>query len=228
MSMPQGEELRRLYQARFKHQRDYREAVWRILITEVFQRFVKDSDTVLDLGCGYGEFIRQIRCGRKLAMDLNPDAPRLVGSCAECLVHDCSQPWPLSDGSLDVVFTSNFFEHLADKAALGNTLHEGHRCLRPGGRLIALGPNIKYLPGAYWDFWDHQLPLTARSLAEALENQAFKIELSWEKFLPYTVVQGPEYPLWWVRLYLRLRPAWLIWGKQFLVVASKPAGTDAI
>jgi SAM-dependent methyltransferase len=226
MSQPGGEEIRRLYQARLGARRDYRDALWRILITEFFQRFVETTDTVLDLGCGYGEFIRQVRCGRKLAMDLNPDALEHVGTCAECLVHDCTQAWPVPDNSLDVVFTSNFFEHLPDKTALRNTLQECHRCLRPGGRLIALGPNIKYLPGEYWDFWDHHLPLTARSLAEGLENLAFKIEVSREKFLPYTAVHGPQYPLWCVRLYLRLRPAWLIWGKQFLVMASKASRSD--
>jgi predicted SAM-dependent methyltransferase len=57
--------------------------------------------------------------------------------------------------SLDVVFTSKFFEHLSDKPSLVATLSKAFRCLKPSGRLIALGPNIKYLPGEYWDFFDH-------------------------------------------------------------------------
>jgi hypothetical protein len=28
----------------------------------------------LDLGCGYGEFVNNIRCGMKFAMDMNPGA----------------------------------------------------------------------------------------------------------------------------------------------------------
>src|SRR5688572_19193704 len=76
------------------------------------------------------------------------------------LAQDCSQAWALPDDSLDVVFTSNFFEHLPDKLALKRAILEAARCLRPGGRLIALGPNIKLVNGSYWDFWDHFLCLT--------------------------------------------------------------------
>src|SRR6267154_1295534 len=46
--------------------------------------------------------------------------------------------------ALDVVFTSNFFEHLPNKDAIRRTPLEVYRCLRPGGRFIAMGPNMKY------------------------------------------------------------------------------------
>src|SRR5262249_39433524 len=134
---------------------------------------------------------------------------------------DCSAPWPLNQNSLDVVFTSNFFEHLPDKPALGRTLDEIRRCLKPGGRLIAMGPNIRYVPGAYWDFWDHYLPLTEKSLAEALDNRKFRLELSVDRFLPYTMTDGRQYPLVCLQLYLKLRWSWRFFGKQFLVVAAK-------
>jgi hypothetical protein len=35
--------------------------------------------------------------------------------------------------------------------------------------------------------------------------------------------QGPHYPLVLLRLYLRLRIAWRILGRQFLLIARKPA-----
>ena len=99
-------------------------------------------------------------------------------------------PWRLEDGSLNVVFTSNFFEHLPDKAALGRTLEEIFRCLAPNGKLIAMGPNIKHLPGKYWDFWDHHLALTETSLSEGLTNRGFEIAKCVGKFLPYTMVNS--------------------------------------
>ena len=34
--------------------------------------------TVLDLACGYGEFINTVRCRQKFGMDLNPDSPRFL------------------------------------------------------------------------------------------------------------------------------------------------------
>src|SRR6185295_17009631 len=125
------------------------------------------------------------------------------------------------DASLDVVFTSNFFEHLPDKSTLTRTLQEAWRCLKPGGKLIAMGPNIKYLPGAYWDFWDHHLPLTESSLAEGLKTKGFVVDTCWPRFLPYTMASGPQYPILFLQLYLGLRFAWRIFGKQFLIVARK-------
>jgi SAM-dependent methyltransferase len=214
-------DLQRIYDARFSGNVGYRRQVWEVLVRDWFQRFVGEDETVLDLGCGYGEFSNAIRAGKKYAMDLNPDAPRHLGPEVEFLLQDCSVRWPVADASLNVVFTSNFFEHLPDKATLGRTLDEIRRCLKPGGCLVAMGPNIKYLSGAYWDFWDHHVILTELSLREALETRGFAIEMCMGKFLPYTMANGRRYPLAFLRAYLRLPLAWRIFGKQFLVVGRR-------
>ena len=227
MSAHSPADLQRIYESRFRRNAEYRRAVWRVLIGDFFARWLRPEHAVLDLGCGYGEFITQISARTRFAMDLNPDAPRRVGEGVQCFLQDCSVHWPLPNDTLDVVFTSNFFEHLPDKTALGRTLDEVHRCLKPGGCLIALGPNIRHLPGAYWDFWDHYVPLSDRSLGEALENRGFTIETCHEKFLPYTMANGPQYPLLFLRAYLRLPIMWRLVGKQFLVVARKP-GSEPI
>ena len=70
-----------------------------------------------------------------------------LDSSVRFLEQDCSSCLQVDGPSLDVVFTSNFFEHLPDKAALGRTMDEIFRCLVPGGKLIAMGPNLKHLPG---------------------------------------------------------------------------------
>ena len=220
-SIKDPEELRRIYEHRFSGERGYRQRLWRTLGKSYFQQFIDPAATVLDLGCGYGEFINQIRCGRKLGMDLNPESRAYLQPEVEFLGQDCTKPWPLEDGSLDVVFTSNFFEHLPDKLALRQTILEAARCLRIGGRLIALGPNIRYVQGAYWDFWDHFLCLTERSLGEALENNGYRIVVCHSRFLPYTTIGTPRYGDMLVRLYLACPWAWRVFGKQFLVVAER-------
>jgi SAM-dependent methyltransferase len=171
----------------------------------------------------YEEFINQVHARRKYAMDLNPDAPRYLSDDVEFIRQDCSQPWPVEEASLDIVFTSNFFEHLPDKAALGRTLDQAYRTLRKGGRLIAMGPNIKLIPGTYWDFWDHYIPLTESSLGEALENRGFHIDRKETAFLPYTMAGEKNAPTAFVRLYLALPQVWRFFGKQFLVIARKMA-----
>lgn len=216
-------DLSRIYAQRFAANQDYRRKVWRILIDNYFSQFIPTSASVLDLGCGYGEFVNGIRASRRFAMDLNQDAEKFLESGVEFLCQDCSQHWPFPENSLDVVFTSNFFEHLPDKQSLGLTLDQVKRALKPRGKLIAMGPNVKHVPGAYWDFWDHYLPLTELSLSEALENRGMRVERAIAKFLPYTMARGPQPPPWFVGAYLRLPLVWPVFGRQFLVVAVKPS-----
>ncbi|HQY06659.1 MAG TPA: class I SAM-dependent methyltransferase [Lacunisphaera sp.] len=216
------QELSLIYHRRFSRTAAYRNRVWQVLTKDFFARWVRPTDTVLDLGCGYGEFINNIAAARKLAMDLNPDAPKHLQAGVEFLHQDCSAPWAVAENSLDVVFTSNFFEHLPDKPALNHTLQQARRALKPGGRLIALGPNLKYLHGQYWDFYDHHVYLTEASLGEAMEVSGYQLELCQPKFLPFTLVDAPEYPLAFVRLYLALPLLWRVFGRQFLVVGHKP------
>lgn len=222
MTAHSSADLQRIYEARFSGTAAYRKRVWQVLVPEFFQQFIDPADAVLDLGCGYGEFINEVRCGEKFAMDLNPDAPSHLDPSIQFLEQDCSTRWQLESGSLNAVFTSNFFEHLPNKDSLGRTLDEVFRCLAPGGRLLAMGPNIKYLPGSYWDFWDHYLPLTEAALGEALTNRGFEVVRSIDRFLPYTMVKQREYPGFFLRAYLKLPLAWRFFGKQFVVVARKP------
>jgi SAM-dependent methyltransferase len=221
MTTNQPEELRRIYSARFKNNLAYRQRVWNVLVRDFFQQYVPLSATVLDLGCGYGKFVNNIQCRRKLAMDLNPDAFRFLAEDVRFLQQDCSTRWQCDDQSLDVVFTSNFFEHLPSKDALKLTLEEAFRCLKPGGKLLAMGPNIRFLASEYWDFWDHLLALSDRSIAEGLENCGFTILENHDRFLPYTMVNRREQPLFILSLYLKLRPAWKFFGRQFLIIAAK-------
>jgi SAM-dependent methyltransferase len=223
-SLPQSEtqaELEKIYSARFSGLEAYRNSVWDVLVNQFFSQWIKPEDSVLDLGCGYCEFINNISAAQKFAMDLNPGAKERVSRDTCFIEQDCSAPWPLPDNSLDIVFSSNFFEHLPTKAALQASLLEAHRCLKPGGCLIAVGPNIKLLSGAYWDFFDHHLSLTELSLSEALVMAGYKVELALARFLPYTMSQGFRPPIWTLRLYLKVPLLWKLFGRQFLVIGKK-------
>lgn len=213
-------DLSRMYRERFADDDvAFKEAAWRVMCDRVFQPYVGAADTVLDLGAGRCEFINSIACGEKIAVDLNPDAGEHLreGRFVQASSTDIS---PVGDASVDVVFSSNFFEHLPSKAAVLRTMVECRRILRPGGRLIVLMPNLRYLNGRYWDFFDHQTPLTHFSLVEGLRLSGFTPERVVPRFLPYTV-QARAIPrmIWLLRLYLRLPILWKLVGRQMLVVA---------
>lgn len=209
------------YRRRFASQASYRSAVWKVLIDGFFQKLVGSGAAVLDLGAGWGEFIGQVQAPQKFAMDLNPDCCRYNPTGVSILLQDCSTPWALPAESLDVVFTSNFLEHLSDKDAVRRTLLQAYRALKVGGKIICIGPNIALLHGRYWDFWDHHVALTDLALAEILELCGFRVTVRLPAFLPYSMSQGWTPPVWMLRCYLRLPVVWPLIGKQFLVVAEK-------
>jgi SAM-dependent methyltransferase len=218
---PNAVELQAIYSQRFDQHIAYRNEVWKVLVSEFFANYIAPEAAVLDLGCGYGQFINNVECQQRYAMDLNKRAKEYLSDKVVFLEQDCSAPWALPDESLDVVFTSNFFEHLLSKQALNETLAQALRCLRPGGRLMAMGPNIKYVGGAYWDFCDHHLALTEASVMEAMRVQGFAIERVIARFLPYTMANRRPVPTALVSLYLKLPLAWRLFGAQFFVVGRK-------
>ena len=218
-----NDQLSDLYRIRFaKETLPRKNAIWKILCSDFFSKYVKESDTVLDIACGYGEFINNIEAKEKLAIDLNPDAKGYLNkdiSFELCSANDLKHK---IKGKADIAFTSNFLEHLPDKNALNEILDGIMVALKPGGKYLILGPNLRYLPGLYWDFFDHHLGLTHLSLCEALRLKGFHVDVCIDKFLPYTT-QGslPTHPLL-VKLYLKMPMAWRVLGKQFFIVASKP------
>jgi SAM-dependent methyltransferase len=220
------ERLDLLYRQRFPEaDRPAKARVWQVLCRHFFQRYVRETDVVLDLGGGFGEFCRFIRAGRKIVVDLNPDVASLLPPEVELHVGPASELGFLAAESVDVCFASNFFEHLPSKQELDRVLAEAWRVLRPGGRLVAVQPNIKYAPGAYWDFYDHHLPLSHLSCAEAFAKAGFRVVELVGRFLPLTTRSAlPQHPAL-VRAYLALRPAWRLFGRQFLIVGEKPAPT---
>lgn len=218
-----SEELSQEYRLRFSSIASYRRKVWKILVKQYFQKLVGFDKVILDLGCGWGEFINSIQAEQKYAMDLNQEASQHLSPEVTFIHQDCSKYWQVKDSSLDVIFTSNFLEHLLTKEDLSRTVAEMYRCLKPSGKLICLGPNIKYVGGAYYDFFDHHLPLTEDSVAELLQLKGFTIEQCLPRFLPYTMANGKQPPLWCLYLYLYIPLAWKFIGKQFLVIGRKPS-----
>jgi SAM-dependent methyltransferase len=218
------DDLPQLYQHRFAAaDRERKNALWKVLCREFLQRYVGETDTVVDLGAGYGEFINNIRCGRKFAVDLNTDTAGALDADVTFLERTSSNLAGIDHAAVDVVFASNFFEHLPTKDELLATLQEIGRVLTPGGRLLVLQPNIRYAFREYWDFLDHYLPLSHVSLSEALDLTGFTVRECRPRFLPFTTKSKlPQSPAL-LRLYLRLTPLQWLLGRQMFVVAVNGA-----
>ena len=199
-----------------------RNRLWNVLCTDFFKQFIHPEDTVLDMGAGYCEFINNIKCKKKYAMDVDENSMRYASQEVQILIGESTNAATLLNGEkVDVVFLSNFLEHIPTKDKLVHTLKEIKKILKTGGKLLILQPNIRYCYKNYWDFFDHHIPLSHKSLEEILKVMDFKIIMIKPKFLPYTTKSRlPLYP-WIVKMYLKIPPIQFMIGKQMFVYAMK-------
>ena len=212
----------RIYRYRFsKEELAFKRDLWKVLCSKFFQRYIPEEATVMDLGAGYCEFINNIKAVSKFVVDINAETNRFAEPDVTVYRATGNRLDMFADDSLDVVFASNFFEHIPTKSEISEILKEVHRILKPSGLFLILQPNIKYLYADYWDFFDHYTPLSHLSMCEVLIIQEFKIKECLPRFLPYsTKTSLPKTPIL-VELYLRIPFIWPIFGKQMFIVARK-------
>jgi 2-polyprenyl-3-methyl-5-hydroxy-6-metoxy-1,4-benzoquinol methylase len=120
----------------------------------------------------------------------------------------------------DVVFMSNFLEHLNSSDEVLQILECIRPLLNPGGRIIILQPNFALTGSKYFDFIDHKTILTDKSLVEAVELTGFRVEYIKKYFLPYTSKSALPKKPWMVRLYLKLPFLHYLLAGQSIVVAQ--------
>jgi len=210
-----------IYARRFSPDLQFREGMWKILCRDFFQRYVPNNSRVLEIGAGYCEFINNIQAGHKTAVDINPDVKNYAAAGVEIVLNSTSQMSAVPDNSADVVFASNFFEHLTRDEIVA-TFHEVYRVLAPGGKFMVLQPNIRFCAKDYWMFFDHVTPIDDRAFVEGLEINGFEILEVIDRFLPYTTKSRLPKALFLIQLYLRLRFAWRFFGQQSFILSRKP------
>jgi SAM-dependent methyltransferase len=218
MAIHRGDQLplRELYRRRFSGADGQRTAIWGVLCRHYFQKLIRDEATVVELAAGGCEFINNIEAARRIAVDLNEDVRLSAAAGVEALVGSATDLAAIAAATVDVVFVSNFFEHI-ERPDILQVLSETKRILKPGGTLIVLQPNIRFVGADYWMFFDHITPLDDRSLVEAIEIAGLTVDTVIPRFLPYTTRSRlPEWPVL-VRLYLMIP----LLGKQSLITARR-------
>jgi 2-polyprenyl-3-methyl-5-hydroxy-6-metoxy-1,4-benzoquinol methylase len=183
---------------------------------------------VLDIACDRGAFISNINAREKWAVDVRDVSAHLPPDVRFVRADGLSLREALPIGTFDLVFMSNYLEHLPSADAVVDQLKVVHDLLSPNGRVLILQPNIRLVGGSYWDFLDHKTALTEKSLTEAAETAGLATVEVVTRFLPYTTKsRWPQHPLL-VRAYLAFRPAWRILGRQTLYLGrrDKPGVTD--
>ena len=194
-----------------------RQGVWREIARAV-AKDAADAETVLELGPGFCDFINQFPARTKLAFDINPDMAQHAADDVEFTVGDAVEIPGVGANTIDLVFASNFLEHLPMPSIL-RVLARVREILKPGGRLALLQPNFRLCPKNYFDDETHVTVFTDASLAQVLVTEGLRIERLEPGWLPFSM--SSRLPKWpgLVRLYLAspIKPN----GAQMYLVARK-------
>ena len=211
-----------IYRTRFTDEELQQQKAFWIPICRYLESHMPQKGATLDLGAGFCHFINNVRSTERYAVDINeenllryasPDV-RIIASSG----HRLSR---ISDSSLDNVFASNVYEHFQTREDVLESFNEVYRVLREGGRFIILQPKFAYCARQYFDFFDHRLIFTHRSMCEGLESASFKLITVVDCFLPFTSKSRLPKSAWLVELYLKIPLAWRLLGAQMLIVAEK-------
>jgi SAM-dependent methyltransferase len=215
-------ELQAVYAQRFSPSETLaKQGLWSA-VAGYLQRYVPPGARVIDIASDAGFFLQHISAAEKVATDIRDTSAAMPAGVRFVRSDSLHLGEVLPANHFDVVFMSNFLEHLPSGEAVIEQFRVVFDLLRSGGRVIVLQPNIRLTKGAYWDFIDHKTPLTERSLEEAAGLAGFRRYAMVTRFLPFTTKSRLPQGRRLVRLYLAFRPAWWLLGKQTLYVAEKP------
>ena len=213
--------LAKVYKFRFALLAQEKKIVTWTIITRWIERQLGNPKCVLDPAAGLGEFIVSSSASERWACDLL----------------DQRKSWPtgittrfgdiynvdLPENHFDLIFVSKFLEHLATPDDVYKYLTKIQKSLKPDGKLAIMGPNFRFCANEYYDFADHLLPLSDRTIEEHLAAVDMKCERIVPRFLPLAFrSQRFSHPLL-VKLYLAVPFFWRLYGKQFFIVATRLA-----
>ena len=196
-----------------------RRGVWAEIVRYV-ARDIGPVDTLVELGPGYADFINQFPARRKIAFDLNPDMRAHAAPDVDFRVGDATTLPDLGPGTVDLVFASNFLEHL-ESVHIDRTLARIYEVLKVGGKVVLLQPNYRLCAQHYFDDPTHRTALSDQDLANRLCSKGiFPLRII-PGLLPFSMKSVSVVPKWrvLVRAYLAMpfRPG----AAQMYVVGHK-------
>ncbi len=193
-----------------------RQIVWDALWRYYFRDLVPADGCVLDLGCGYGDFINAVKAKRRIALDLWEGFAEHLDPGIEPIIAPVTDLRAVENDSVDFAFASNLFEHIT-QADFATTLDALRSKLTKRGSLAILQPNYRYAFREYFDDYTHVSIYSHISIADFLAAQGWEVLDVQPRFLPLTVKS--RLPVWppLIGMYLKLPVKPL--GKQMLVRA---------
>ena len=193
---------------------------------------LKDSN-LLDVGCGLGhQSIAFSQYLKVQGLDRVDECSELFQELGLSIpVHTCdmeNDTYPLSDGSVDYVFSKSVIEHL-DK--WDHYLNEIKRVLNPKGKLVLMTPSWTSSPESFYDDPTHISPFTPISLRKALQmagmvdvevKEFYQLPFTWKypylKFVPRIIGTLPD-SMKWKNSKKTIQRTWVRFSKEKMLLA---------
>ena len=213
--------FQKIYEYRFKDvDRVKKDLVWR-QVADFISKLTDDPRSVLDPAGGMCEFINNISAEEKWAIDFNEEFVRKYARENVKIIVGDNMSIDLPEDHFDLIFVSNFLEHLSSQKEVAAFLAKMFRAVRPGKYLAVMGPNFKYAWREYFDFADHTVCLSELGAAEHITGAGFQVVKLVPRFLPLSFRGKLPVNSFLVKTYLNIPLLWNFFGKQFLIIGKK-------
>lgn len=120
---------------------------------DLIRRYARlENAHILDVGCGLGLYVRQLRTLSPHVWGVDIDADKVTEAGGELpnIRQASAEVLPFADGTFDVLLSHEVLEHVDDDR---QAVREAYRVLRPGGRLVVFVPNRWYPFETHGFFW---------------------------------------------------------------------------
>lgn len=157
------------------------------LINYLIKRFkLEKKQKVLELGCGRGEFLNEFEefgldaYGVDISNYCKNFFPKLKFKETDM----ANEKLPFDNNFFDIIYSKSIIEHFyyPDKV-----FKEAYRVLKPGGLIITLTPEWKYIYKSFYDDFTHRVPFTKTSLRDIHEMYNFK-DTQVESFIQLPII----------------------------------------
>jgi hypothetical protein len=195
-----------------------RSTTWEALCEFFFNKIISESETVLELGAGYCDFINNVKCEKKIAVDQWQGFSKFAAVDVETHVADVINLESVISNSVDTILCSNLLEHLSqtEVSALLNSIK---LIMSPeNGKLILVQPNFRLNPGRYFDDYTHVSIWTDVSMCDFLESHGFEVVKVMPKFLPLSLKS--KLPVFRSLIWLYLKLPMKFKAGQMLIIAK--------
>ncbi len=182
------------------------------------------GNTILDVGCGYGEFINNVAGDHRYALDASPEMAKFLDPSVTFVAGDaCATAESFPQGVFDFIFSSNLLEHL-QRDQIGPLLRGFRKLLRPGGHVGILMPNYRLAADRYFDDYTHQTAVSDIALCDWMAAEGLEVVISEPGFMPFSM-KGSSIPVNATLVRLWLASPFKPGAGQMLVVAKRPTAS---